>query len=784
MPLIGVKIRSALVVGLTITGAVAFTAPYSHHKQNLVTTQPIQFGSTNYISFGSVSDHKALFSSKNDHNDFFNDDIDDEIVETKPRVKKSKALRKKLKKWRRLSSITLAFFTTSIGMNSFQNQKLHQLHRPPAASAMGPNLLAPRLPENAPKTGKALEDEISERAARNKMLQEQAVYEKEASRVFREEGSEAHQEYIKNYRQQKHEKFVQRRKDRKALINKLLFEDGLDPFNNMRGKAILFQFDYGVDLYQEPGTVHNNYEDLKRSNPEKYTNLEEMQKKDTFERVEKMKSDGMTPDEIVAKFKADSEIVLTDKQIWDRDFEIMKRQRDEAQKKREVQKRQKQMEKLAKTNPALYQKEQELKAKEHEEAEKARDEAKVEQAAEAAEEAELKAQINAGRAKNLKEKAKEEAKALKEKQKLEKKKAKEEAKALKEKEKEEKKAEKAAAKAAAAAAAALASASAASTAASSVGAVAGDIVDGASTVIEQSAEESTGESEVGTEETAETATADVDMPVAPSSKKDIPIVPAAAVVGVAAVGGGGFAFKYMKNKAASDEEERQRQFDLIMGNVDESTDSSAPSFADLDDDPATVPDVDEPSAPAKDVETTSTPAAAPPKKKKKGMGSIFSKKASSGRETNINNLFAEDALAPDFTLVLAQYLTFGAPGRFPKVVNLPSPKGYTIPETFESENAKKDITKVREDAGLTDVMAAELFATVVNCMIIDIIDLASSTLTMKGDEKEKDKKTVDALNVVMDFMDHAAGLFDAVADVSKCSQYRYCGELEPMNCLY
>lgn len=348
---------------------------------------------------------------------------------------------------------------------------------------------------------------------------------------------------------------------------------------------------------------------------------------------------------------------------------------------------------------------------------------------------------------------------------------------MKEKEKEEKKAEKAAAKAAAAAAAALASASAASTAASSVGAVAGDIVDGASTVIEQSAEESTGESEVGTEETAETATADVDMPVAPSSKKDIPIVPAAAVVGVAAVGGGGFAFKYMKNKAASDEEERQRQFDLIMGNVDESTDSSAPSFADLDDDPATVPDVDEPSAPAKDVETTSTPAAAPPKKKKKGMGSIFSKKASSGRETNINNLFAEDALAPDFTLVLAQYLTFGAPGRFPKVVNLPSPKGYTIPETFESENAKKDITKVREDAGLTDVMAAELFATVVNCMIIDIIDLASSTLTMKGDEKEKDKKTVDALNVVMDFMDHAAGLFDAVADGVAITPVTYEGKL-------
>ncbi len=83
-------------------------------------------------------------------------------------------------------------------------------------------------------------------------------------------------------------------------------------------------------------------------------------------------------------------------------------------------------------------------------------------------------------------------------------------------------------------------------------------------------------------------------------------------------------------------------------------------------------------------------------------------------------------------------------------------------EKFDLDTAKSLITQSREDAGLTDENSAELFASVVNCMVIDIVDLASSTL--KGKEKN-DKVAVDAINVVMDFMDHAASLFDAVAKV-------------------
>ena len=83
-------------------------------------------------------------------------------------------------------------------------------------------------------------------------------------------------------------------------------------------------------------------------------------------------------------------------------------------------------------------------------------------------------------------------------------------------------------------------------------------------------------------------------------------------------------------------------------------------------------------------------------------------------------------------------------------------------DSFELDSAKEMLTGVRTDEDLSDEQSAEIFANVVNCMIIDIVDLASSTL--KGKKKDE-KVTVDAINVVMDFMDHAASLFDAVAKV-------------------
>jgi len=203
--------------------------------------------------------------------------------------------------------------------------------------------------------------------------------------------------------------------------------------------------------------------------------------------------------------------------------------------------------------------------------------------------------------------------------------------------------------------------------------------------------------------------------------------------------------------------------------------SSKPTFPVLDDDPATTPETSSPTSP------TDTPSSSPTmstgSRKKKGIGSIFSKKTASSRETKLSNLLSSDAIAPNFALTLAKVLTFGAPGRFPDVVDLPAASGYNLPESLNLEEAKNAITKARENEGLTEISAAEIFATVVNCMIIKIIDMASATLNLKGDENEKEKKTVDALNIVLDFMDHAATLFDAIADGVAITPVTYGGSL-------
>ncbi|KAL9182398.1 hypothetical protein ACHAXT_013050 [Thalassiosira profunda] len=163
------------------------------------------------------------------------------------------------------------------------------------------------------------------------------------------------------------------------------------------------------------------------------------------------------------------------------------------------------------------------------------------------------------------------------------------------------------------------------------------------------------------------------------------------------------------------------------------------------------------------------PAPKPTPKPKRTLG-IFSKRNADARETDLNALVAPNAQAPEFASLLAKILTFGAPGRFPEVASWGS-----MPfDKFDLEPAKALLTESRGDADLTDEQSAEIFANVVNCMIIDIVDLASSTL--KGKDKD-DKKAVEAINVVMDFMDHAASLFDAVAEDVTIKPVTYGGKL-------
>lgn len=244
--------------------------------------------------------------------------------------------------------------------------------------------------------------------------------------------------------------------------------------------------------------------------------------------------------------------------------------------------------------------------------------------------------------------------------------------------------------------------------------------------------------------------------------KSIPLVPIIGVVGVA---GGGIMMKNMKEKNAAAEEERQKQFRLIMGLDDASNEEEDDGQEDdfLFDSPSKSP-VASKSTPAPQPATTEAP-----KKRRKGLASVFSKKGSN-RETDLNALIVPEAKTPEFSMLLAKLLSFGAPGRFPTIKALP---GGMPMEKFELDEAKKLLIELRASTSLTDEVSAEAFACVVNCMIIDIIDLASSSL---GEEKTN-KVTVDALNVVMDFMDHAASLFDAVADGVVITPVTYGGDL-------
>lgn len=234
-----------------------------------------------------------------------------------------------------------------------------------------------------------------------------------------------------------------------------------------------------------------------------------------------------------------------------------------------------------------------------------------------------------------------------------------------------------------------------------------------------------------------------------------------AVVGVAGLG---FAFKSMKKKDQDAEMERQRQFQLIMGLQDE---SESYDTENIQEESFEADDADK----TEQIKESLSEPKSTPKKRRLGLSSVFSKKNANARETNLSNLIASDANAPEFSSLLAKILTFGAPGRFPYVQALP---GGMPMEEFNIEEAKKLLIESRATNSLSDDVSAEAFACVVNCMIIDIIDLASSSL---GAKEKTDKVTVDALNVVMDFMDHAASLFDAVADGVTITPVTYGGSL-------
>merc|ERR1711937_195981 len=80
--------------------------------------------------------------------------------------------------------------------------------------------------------------------------------------------------------------------------------------------------------------------------------------------------------------------------------------------------------------------------------------------------------------------------------------------------------------------------------------------------------------------------------------------------------------------------------------------------------------------------------------------------------------------------------------------------------------------EAQASADLSREDAAEIFANVVNCMLIDIVDLASTSL-----KEKKSKVTVEAIGIVVDFMNHASSLYDSIAGGVVIVPVTYGGDL-------
>ncbi|GMI43998.1 hypothetical protein TrCOL_g5080 [Triparma columacea] len=153
--------------------------------------------------------------------------------------------------------------------------------------------------------------------------------------------------------------------------------------------------------------------------------------------------------------------------------------------------------------------------------------------------------------------------------------------------------------------------------------------------------------------------------------------------------------------------------------------------------------------------TTIPPPPSPPKKKSfiSIRSGLTSKK--SGRETSITKLLGTTTTPPPkvaFMKCLTSYLTFGAPGRF-----LDLEDTLSTPRDFDLTTAVSELTSLRDEAGMTEQDTGEAFADVTHCMIVTIVDLAMSTLKSKDDTD-----VVKGLEVVLEFTDHAAGIYGEI----------------------
>ena len=534
-------------------------------------------------------------------------------------------------------------------------------------------------------------------------------------------GEAARVQYEREYKESKLKEAEQLEKDLVQLKYDLL-DKGIDPFVDLEGKRQVFLMDKGVDLAEVRGTQFEVEVELERKGSNKAFSVQKQANREMIKcMVEDMKNRDIDPLEYFERHQDKTADILSlppqramalaqqYRANIDQYGSILPPKEGEMSVK----------EKMAKKSPNA------AKA----EARRLRKEAKV--------------------------KAKEEKAAARAKAKEEKAKAKEEAAAAKK------------AMKAAAAAAAAAGASAAASTAQGAASVAGDTLTGGPTT---TANQVVGSQDVGSDSHVDNSATMTEAPKKSSnpsktsSSSSLPVIPAAgAVVTVAA---GGYAFKMYQEKSAADEEERQRQLRMLMGELEKDT-SPASALEDIDtdmDDMMFDEEEHRNDANDKPVEPE-TPA---PKKKRKGFKSVFGKKKNN-RETDISVLVSDGAMAPDLAATLAKLLTFGAPGRFPEISGMPG--GMPMQE-FDLDAAREILVSLQEDAGISQEELAEVFANVVNCMLIDIVDLASASL------KEKDSQvTVDAVNIVVDFMNHAGAIYDSILNGMIIVPVTYGGDL-------
>ena len=177
---------------------------------------------------------------------------------------------------------------------------------------------------------------------------------------------------------------------------------------------------------------------------------------------------------------------------------------------------------------------------------------------------------------------------------------------------------------------------------------------------------------------------------------------------------------------------------------------------------------------AQDTNESSSSPLPPSHDKKKGRGgtiaSLFKKNASNKRPATLSKLYSS-APHKAFAETLSQILTLGAPGRFP---DIKQPQPADAPLQTHKDNLNTKLRDIPID------QAADVFANVVNCMLIHIVDLASSTVINTKKEKAKhknDKIVVDGVSVVLDFMDFGAQLYEDLFNDYVISPVTYSGSL-------